>query len=165
MYTNDVNGDSNSFDLIYIPKDRDDILFVDEESADNFFAFLEQDKYLSSHKGQYAEAYSVHAPMTHHFDIKLTQDFKIRIGRTTNILQVSADIMNASNLLNNKWGAYRTLDKSAKNAQILTYDHITENGQPVFSTQLKAGAKTWDYSISTGSAWYMQLGVKYMFNL
>ena len=73
--------------------------------------------------------------------------------------------MNASNLLNNKWGAYRTLDKSANLGMILTYDHLNENGQPVFSTPLKAGAKTWDYSITNGSAWYLQLGVKYMFNL
>jgi len=164
-FTNDVNGDGIAADLIYIPKDRDDILFVDEQNADNFFAFMEQDKYLSSHKGQYAGAYAVHSPMTHHFDLKLTQDFKIKIGRSTNILQINADLMNASNLLNNKWGAYRTLDKSANLGKILTYDHLNENGQPVFSTPLKAGAKTWDYFIDNGSAWYLQLGVKYMFNL
>ncbi len=164
-FTNDVNGDKVNYDLIYIPKDRNDILFVDEDNANRFWAFMDQDKYLSSHKGQYAEAYAVHAPMVHYFDFKLAQDIKIKIGKTTNILQLSADLMNVGNLFNDSWGVSKMMDASANSGQLLTLDHINGDGQPVFSTPLKEGAKTWTLSHSYSTAWYLQLGVKYMFNL
>ena len=72
--------------------------------------------------------------------------------------------MNVGNLINDSWGVIKTWDDSAKNGQILTFDHLNENGQPVFSTPLKEGAKTWKPSTGIGQAWYIQLGLKYMFN-
>ena len=164
QFDNDANGDSNITDLIYVPKTKDEILFVSDQDRDNFWAFVEQDAYLSSRKGKYAMAYGAHRPMVHYFDLKLAQDFKIRLGSTTNTIQLSADIMNVGNLINDSWGVIKTWDDSAKNGQILTFDHLNENGQPVFSTPLKEGAKTWKPSTGIGQAWYIQLGLKYMFN-
>ena len=164
QFDNDVNGDSNITDLIYVPKTKDEILFVSDQDRDNFWAFVEQDAYLSSRKGKYAQAYGAHRPMVHYFDLKLAQDFKIRLGSTTNTIQLSADIMNVGNLINDSWGVIKTWDDSAKNGQILTFDHLNENGQPVFSTPLSEGAKTWKPSTGIGQAWYIQLGLKYMFN-
>ncbi|MBQ9653652.1 MAG: TonB-dependent receptor [Bacteroidales bacterium] len=164
QFDNDVNGDSNITDLIYVPKTKDEILFVSDQARDNFWAFVEQDSYLSSRKGKYAQAYGAHRPMVHYFDLKLSQDVKIRLGSTTNTIQLSADIMNVGNLINDSWGVIKTWDDSAFNGQILTFDHLNENGQPVFSTPLKEGAKTWKPSTGIGQAWYIQLGLKYMFN-
>ena len=164
QFDNDVNGDSNITDLIYVPKTKDEILFVSEQDRDIFWAFVEQDSYLSSRKGKYTQAYGAHRPMVHYFDAKVSQDIKVRLGKTVNTLQLSCDIMNVGNLLNDSWGVISTWDSSANNGQILTYDHLNENGQPVFSTPLKEGAKTWAPSKSIGQAWYLQLGLKYMFN-
>ena len=164
IFDNDVNGDKVMQDLIYIPKDRNDILFVDADNADRFWAFMDQDKYLSSHKGQYAEAYGVHAPMVHYIDVKLSQDIRFRIGKSTNTLRFSCDLMNLGNLLNNSWGVINVFDQSANEGKILSLDHLNEQGRPVFSTPLKAGAQTWHHSHSIGQTWYLQLGVKYMFN-
>src|SRR5690606_28024805 len=65
-YSADFNRDGYSGnDLIYIPKDPSEITFVSktvngvtysaQEQSDLFFAYIEQDKYLKNHKGQYAE--------------------------------------------------------------------------------------------------------------
>ena len=164
LFDNDANGDKIMQDLIYIPKDRNDILFVDEDNANRFWAFMDQDKYLSSHKGQYSEAYAVHAPMVHYIDLKLSQDIRVRIGKTTQTLQLSCDLMNLGNLINSSWGVINTFDQSANEGKILTFDHINAEGRPVFSTPLKEGAKTWNHSHSIGQTWYLQLGIKYMFN-
>jgi len=163
-FDSDVNGDANMTDLIYVPATKDEILFVDDVNRDIFWDFVNQDSYLSSRKGKYALAYGAHKPMVHYFDMKIAQDIKVRLGNTTNTLQLSCDIMNVGNLLNDSWGVITTWDSSANNGQILTYDHLNENGQPVFSTPLKEGAKSWMPSKSIGQAWYLQLGLKYLFN-
>lgn len=93
-YTNDMNGDNSANDLIYIPNSPDEIQFVSEADRNAFWNFVEQDKYLSRHKGQYAEAYGGRAPWVHRFDFRIAQDFSIKAGNTTNTLQISLDFMN-----------------------------------------------------------------------
>ena len=163
-YANDMNGDGIGNDLIYIPKDANEILFDSDGDKKSFMAFVAQDKYLSSHMGGYAEAYSAHAPMVHKFDLRVSQDLRIRIGKTTQTLQVNADLMNFTNLFKDSWGVSSMLDKSASNGQVLVFDRVNANGQPVFKSAVADGAKTWTLSHSAGQTWYLQLGVKYMFN-
>lgn len=168
VYANDLNGDNNAYDLLYIPKSQDDLRFVSEKDAQNFWAFLSQDKYLSSHKGQYAKGYDVAAPMVHTIDLRYAHDFTVKIGSTKNTLQLSFDLMNALNLFNSKWGvASRGNSKftdTYSNIRPLAVDHIDADGVPVFKSNVPAGAKTWEPSISYGNCWYMQIGIKYMFN-
>ena len=88
MYTTDMNQDGQKNDLIYIPKTKDELLFIDKngftaaEQADAFWNFVNQDSYLKEHKGEYAEAYGAYLPWVHRFDFKVVQDFKIRAGKT-----------------------------------------------------------------------------------
>jgi len=178
-YSNDMNGDGNATDLIYIPtKDHmavvgagttDDVLFATQNDIDLFNAFIDQDEYLSAHRGGYAQAYSVYAPMRHRFDLKLSQDIRIKIGSTFNTFQLSADIMNFANVLNDKWGLSYSFDESVNSGQILTYKGMTENGQPYYATNFKLSEeqtvpKTWMKSHSYTNTWYIQLGLKYLFN-
>ena len=62
IYINDMNNDGITGDLMYIPKDDTEIKFVSDADREAFWKFVAQDKYLSSHKGQYAEAYAARAP-------------------------------------------------------------------------------------------------------
>ncbi len=168
-YANDFNGDGINTDLIYIPKDGNDILFTTEQDKKYVMDFIAQDQYLSSHMGQYAEAYSAFAPMVHKFDLRVTQDLRIRLGGTTQTLQLSADLMNFTNLMNDTWGVSKVLDDSCENGQIMVFDTVNANGQPIFKSNVapdKNGVAphTWRLSQSRGQCWYLQLGVKYMFN-
>ncbi len=169
IYSNDINGDGNAYDLVYIPKDDSEIRFIDQANAEKFWAFVNQDKYLSSHKGQYAEAYAVAQPFRHVFDFRYSHDFVIRTGNCTNTLQLSLDVQNASNLFNSTWGVSKTWSEgvphdSDGNAKILKLERVDPDGVPVYSTPVSANAKTWDFTHSLANCWYMQIGIKYMFN-
>ena len=150
---------------MYIPLDDSQIKFKSESDRVAFWKFIEQDKYLNSHRGKYAEAYSARSPWTHRIDLRWTHDFVVRLGNNTNRLQLSADIMNLGNLLNSKWGVSKTMEP-CNNGQLLKVDKI-ENGTPVFSMVKVNGdypTKTWEYNHNYNQCWQLQLGVKYMFN-
>lgn len=115
-YSADFNRDGANADLIYIPKDPSEITFVDITSGtgantvtqftaaqqrDAFFAFIDQDAYLSKHKGEYADRNGARFPWRNQFDVKILQDIFTNIGNKRNSLQLSLDIFNVGNLLNN----------------------------------------------------------------
>ena len=102
--------------------------------------------------------------MVHRFDLRVTQDFRIRIGNTTNTFQLNADLMNFTNLMKDTWGISKIFDTSANSGQILSLEGVNASGQPVYKSNVGEGAKTWRYGDSRGQCWYLQLGIKYMFN-
>ena len=164
IYGNDINGDSNSYDALYIPSDRKELRFVSDEDRDNFWAFVNQDKYLMNHLGQYAEAYDLATPMRHVFDFRYMHDFKVKLGSTTNTLQLSVDLQNVGNLFNSKWGVSRRLWTNNYYAAPLRLDHMDPDGVPVYGSAVNASTSTWVPSKTYGNCWYMQIGIKYMFN-
>ena len=163
VYDGDVNNDGVSADLIYIPSSTNELKFVSETDAANFWAYVNQDKYLSAHKGQYAEANSVYAPWTHRFDFRFSHDFKIKTGKHVNTLQLNLDIKNVGNIFNSNWGVGKTWSQEAKNGKILKLDHM-EGNTPIFKSNVGADAHTWDHMTGIGQCWYAQIGIKYMFN-
>ena len=166
MFDGDFNGDGFNYDAIYIPKTKDELQFVSDDDRDRFWAYLENDKYLSRHKGEYAEAYSVYSPWVHRLDFHYSHDFKVRIGKTSNTLQLSVDIKNLLNIFNSSWGVSKQMNPNLNSGRILTCDHINADGVPVFSTNdaVSATTPTWTYYHDIGQCWYAQVGIKYMFN-
>ncbi len=166
MYDGDFNGDGYAYDAMYIPKDDSEIRFVSEDDAQRYWGFANNNKYLSSHKGQYAEAYSEYSPWVHRFDFRYSHDFKIRSKKCTNTLQLNVDIKNLANLFNPKWGVSKYMNPVLKSGRILNHEYTDAEGIPVFSTNAKVNASTptWTYNTAIGQCWYMQVGIKYMFN-
>jgi hypothetical protein len=166
MYTNDMNGDGNNNDLIYIPSKKGEIKFATTADEDAFFAFMEQDKYLSKNKGKYAEAYAARAPFVHKFDLRILQDFYVKVGKSTNTLQLSFDFLNVGNLLNSKWGVNKSNSVSS-NGRILTWVSTDANGVPTFSMPRVNGeypTKTYDHLQNYNQCWSLQVGLRYIFN-
>ena len=168
VYGNDLNGDGNAYDLMYIPANKSEIRFIDEDNENRYWEFAAQDAYLKANAGKYAEAYAVNQPMRHVFDFRFAHDFIVKVGSVRNTLQVSLDVQNVSNLFNSRWGVTKGFNpdvpNASGNAKILKYERTDPDGVPVFSTMVDSGVKTWDYQHSLGNCWYMQIGVKYMFN-
>jgi hypothetical protein len=166
IYSNDMNGDGVTNDLIYIPKDRNDVQFATAADKDAFFAFIEQDKYLSKHMGEYAEAYAARAPWVNRFDFRFVQDFSVKAGRTKNTLQLSVDLLNAGNLLNSNWGVYKNMAVS-KYGAILKYEGSTVGNVPFYSMIKVDDAyptKTYDTYLNISQCWMLQVGLRYLFN-
>ena len=82
-----------------------------EQSA-LFFKYIDQDKYLRDHKGQYAERNGAQAPWRNQVDIKLIQDIFMNVGKTKNTIQLTLDIFNFGNLIDPNWGKVKTVNAS-----------------------------------------------------
>ncbi|MGM9741927.1 MAG: carboxypeptidase regulatory-like domain-containing protein [Candidatus Cryptobacteroides sp.] len=170
MTVNDMNGDGYNYDSIYIPTDKEvangDFRFVSDNDRDRFMGFVHNDKYLSKHQGEYAEAYSVYSPWVHRVDFSYKHDFRVKIGKTTNTLQLSFDIKNLMNLFNSKWGVSKYMNSSLGDGRILKYEGVDAEGYATFSTPsaVSANTETWKYNHAIGQCWYASIGLKYMFN-
>ncbi|MDR1553122.1 MAG: carboxypeptidase regulatory-like domain-containing protein [Prevotellaceae bacterium] len=181
VYSNDMNGDGNaSSDLMYIPKDANDIVFKDlgagmspQEQSDAFFKFLEQDDYLKNHQGEYAERFGGLLPWRHRFDFKFVQDvfYDKKSGRK---VQLTFDILNLGNLINSKWGVSKSqITGSYQNVPLLKYEGVEAGtGKPMFSLPVdvakgKTAADYYTTSYKTylgyGSTWSMLLGLRVTF--
>lgn len=169
-YSNDMNGDKIAYDLMYIPATKDEIRFTSDADRDAFWTFLEQDNYLSKHKGEYAEAYAGRSPFVHRFDLRIAKDFKFQIGPTSHKIQLSASIDNIGNMINSSWGVRKLAcyQKGAGYISPLKYEGLDAEGYPTYSMVKVDGAyptKTYtNYLKNTSECWQILFGLKYFFN-
>ncbi|TPG66375.1 TonB-dependent receptor [Hymenobacter nivis] len=184
-YSTDFNRDGANADLIYIPKDASEITFVPvtvgtgaaavtysaQQQSDAFFKFVDQDKYLSQRKGQYAERNGAQLPWRSEVDVKILQDLFTNVGGKRNSLQLSLDIFNLGNLLNNNWGRQQQLTYNTflepQNVAALTTAATSPKptfrlGRDNVTNQLISN--TFRDAVNTGSTYYMQVGLRYIFN-
>lgn len=165
-YTNDMNNDGYASDLIYIPKAKGDIKFETVADEDAFFAFMEQDSYLSKHKGEYAEAYAARAPWVHNFDLRVAQNFSINAGEAKHTLQFTLDFLNFGNLINSEWGVSKNMF-GANNGQILTFESVDAGNVPSFSmvkdTDGNYLTETYSTYYNYTQCWQLQIGARYIF--
>jgi hypothetical protein len=180
VYSTDFNRDGANNDLIYIPKDASEITFVPitgstpytaQQQSDAFFAYVEQDKYLSKHKGQYAERNEGLFGFRSQLDAKLLQDIFVNVGKKRNTIQFSLDIFNFGNLINKDWGAIKTLTVSGGNIlQPQNAAALVVGGtvKPTFQLARDASGNlptsTYRNLLTTSSTYFMQFGLRYIFN-
>lgn len=170
MLANDMNGDGYSYDALYIPTDEQvanrEFRFVSENDKTRFMDYVHKDSYLSKHQGEYAEAYSVYSPWFHRLDFSYKHDFKVRIGGSTNTLQLNLDIKNVLNLFNSKWGVMKVINPEITDARILKYEGADAEGYATFSTPeaVSGSLETFTPNYAIGQLWYASVGIKYMFN-
>ena len=171
MTVNDMNGDGYNYDAIYIPTDEEvssrAFRFVSNDDATRFMNYVHNDKYLSRHQGEYAEGYSVYNPWVHRVDLSYKHDFTVKIGGSTNTLQLNLDIKNLLNLFNTSWGVSKYLNPEiGSDARILKYEGVDADGYATFSTpaSINGNTQTWTYNHALGQCWYASIGLKYLFN-
>jgi outer membrane receptor protein involved in Fe transport len=172
--SNDMNGDGNSSDLLYIPKDANDIIFLPttaagtttartaQEQSDAFFQYINNIPYLRDHKGQYAERNGAYLPWYNRVDAKILQDIFTNIGKDRHTIQVSLDIINLSNLINNDWG----IRQQVTYRNPLAYVDVDASGRPRYRMNQVGGQLPTDYKtdiLSTSTTWGLQLGLRYIF--
>ncbi|HEX6576489.1 MAG TPA: carboxypeptidase regulatory-like domain-containing protein [Gemmatimonadaceae bacterium] len=167
IYSGDVNGDGyGGNDLIYIPRDQSDILLDPmgavsaQEQWNRLNAFIEQDKYLSKHRGEIAERFGAVNPWYNDIDLRVLQDIGFNRGGTRHTFQVTLDVLNFANLLNSNWGVRKVASASATSP--LTLVRFNNAGAPVFN--FTGPDKTYVDDPSLFSRWRAQLGVRYLFN-
>ncbi|MDR3287525.1 MAG: TonB-dependent receptor [Prevotellaceae bacterium] len=163
-----VVGDGGANNLLYVPATRQELdswTFADAtgytgaEQKEDFWKYIEQDKYLSSRKGQYTERGGALMPWHHQLDVKFVQDFYLNIGGKKNTLQFGVDIKNLPNLLKSSWGLYKT----AYASNILSYNTSTKAYTfPKVSNEVLT--KTFKNYESFTSTYQIQFSIRYIFN-
>ena len=170
MMANDINGDGNVYDLVYIPTDlqvaNNEFRFVSDDDKQRFMDFVHNDSYLSKHQGEYAEAYSVYSPWVHRIDFSYKHDFNLNIGKTHHTLQLSFDMKNVLNFFNSSWGVAKYMNPDLNGGKILKYEGVDAQGYATFSTPsaVNGNTQTWKPSHTIGQCWYASIGIKYIFN-
>ena len=167
VYSNDMNGDGMASDLMYIPKDVNELRWVSDDDKAAFQTFMNNDPYLSEHKGQYAEAYAGRSPWRHLLDARIAKTFKKTIGNTTHNFELSVNCNNLLNMFNSSWGLYKyTCYGSYDVVNPLKVDHFEDN-TPVFSMNKVNGeypTETFTNThINTNQCWALMFGLKYSF--
>ncbi len=174
----DMNGDgANGNDLIYVPRNQSEMNFVSEtvgsgasavtytpaQQAAAFDAFIAQDKYLSTRRGQYAERNAAFLPMVWRADLSLSQDVGRTIAGRPNRLQVRLDILNVTNLIDRNWG----VSQGFVNLRPLVYTGVDGSGAPTYKLATVGTSlisSSFQKNVSTADVWRLQLGVRYLFN-
>jgi hypothetical protein len=173
----DLNGDRvNNNDLVFVPSKASDIRFTsltvgttvytEAQQQEAFDKFINQDPYLSTRRGQYAERNAIALPFLHRFDLSVAQDFFVKIKGKRNAFQIRADILNFGNMLNNNWG----VSQRAGAPQLLNFVSRDAAGVPTYrlSTQRDATSTflardTYQFNSSVFDVWTAQLGIRYTF--
>ena len=173
VYNNrNINNETGSTNrerhLIYVPNDQSEIMLVDDGdvSAAEQWAllntFIEEDEYLSSRRGQYAEKNSNRTPFTHQFDLRIAQDLGLKIGPSSNRLQVSLDIFNVGNLFNSNWG---TLYSNPFAYRLIDFEGYAEDDQtPTFTFGEEDLGNDRFNIVDRASRWRARFGIRYIFN-
>ncbi len=109
-----VRDGINFNDLIYIPTVAElqamtfittsTVTATPQAQKDALNAFIDNDKYLSKHRGQYAERNSNRTPFTHVVDLKIAQAFNVKLGNKTYSAEVGYSMFNFTNFINRDWG-------------------------------------------------------------
>lgn len=161
-------GDRGANNLLYVPASRAELdswnfaaagTYTAAQQRDDFWAYINQDKYLKKHKGEYTERGGAIMPWHHQLDLKFVQDFYIMTNGKKNTLQIGLDIINLPNLLNSDWGLYKTVNST----NILSYR--TSDGTYQFpKVNNEVLKKTYKDYQSFNSTYSVQLSLRYIFN-
>ncbi len=181
VFAGDMNGDSAANnDLIYVPKDRAEMNFVTftagngtvftaDQQAAAFDAYISQDPYLSSRRGQYAERNGLFMPLVKRMDLSISQEvFRGRAGRRHSG-QIRLDVTNFGNLVNSNWGVGKRTAIATTNTlvPILTNTAVDATGKVSYRMALvnnQLPTNTWQTSTFSSDVYTMMLSFRYNFN-
>lgn len=181
-YTGSVVNDGGAANLIYVPESKDELIFTDytytdaagvkqtyaaSAQAEDFWNFINNNKYLKTRKGKYAERNGLVYPWVHQFDLKIAQDFYLTTKEgKKNTLQLGLDIRNLGNLLCRNWGVKQSYTVASILKQ--TNRRLKEGMQiPQYQFQ-RYGTEVLKDAFApvfgTNSTYMMQVSVRYTFN-
>jgi len=165
-----INGNSS---LPYIPTVAESATMIEAGTRDAFNTFVNNDPYLKTRRGKYAERNGMRTPWNHDVDLKLMHEFHLSSTNRQHTLAISLDIFNVLNLINNNWG-HITFVSNLNNYTVNFLKFVADaNGKaagdpstgyiPTFQWQKPALGNQYYYNDPINSRYQGQLGLKYTF--
>jgi hypothetical protein len=173
VFSGDLNGDGGTTnDLIYVPRDESEMNFVPitgsvpfsaAEQAAAWNTYINQDEYLSSRRGQYAERGGVLLPMVWRIDFAVAQDLFKDLGANRHSLQFRADFLNFTNLLSSDWGVGQRLVQN----QVLVSRGADALGRASYQMRVVNNqllTKSLESTANEADVYRIQFSLRYSFN-
>ena len=174
-YSGDMNGDgTSSNDLIYVPRDQSEMNFLAlaanstapaatiQEQKDAYDNYINQDPYLKSRRGKYAERNGLLLPYLVRFDFSTQLELFRNIGKNRHTIQLRADIFNIGNMINPAEG----VSYFVNTFNPLAAAGVDANGVPVFRMNRvnnNINYATYRKGTSVLDVWSAQFGIRYIF--
>lgn len=176
VYGGDFNGDGGTAnDLIYIPREGEITFQTFTASGTTFTAaqqlaawekFVDQDRYLRSHRGEVVERGAVFMPMVTRMDLSATQDVTQMIAGKRHTVQFRIDILNFTNMLNSDWGRSWSFVSTAPLVPAIPAGQA--NGiVPQFRLRnigTNLISRSFQRNAGVSDVWRIQFGARYIFN-
>jgi len=170
-YRNDLNGDGVAGnDLMFIPKgpQSGEVVFLGDTAAnhsneDLFWSIVEANKALRDAKGGVVKRNSAFSPFVNSFDVRFSQEVPGFTAQHKG--QVTFDILNIGNLINNRWGRINEIGFSSAGGQrrtFVNYAGLDPSGKYIYQVNPTVD----DYTlrqVKGESQWAMQITAKYEF--
>lgn len=145
------------------------VTYTPQQQKDALELYIQNNKYLNSRRGQFAERNADRLPFTHIVDFRFAQDVNIPIGSKRIQFQVTYDIFNFTNFINRNWG--RTYFVSNDQVGLLQFNGYVSatNLTPQYKFTPTFQQPQSEVNISTSSApsfsprWISQLGLRVNF--
>ena len=165
-------------DLIYVPTSADlnsmtflsntvgTTTYTPQQQKDALDAYIQGDQYLTSRRGQFAERNGTRLPFTNTVDLKITQDFNIKVSGHRYQFQLTWDVFNLTNMLNREWG--RSYFASFDQYPLISFAGYVSNANLTPQYRFNPTIKNlWNYNTSAAPAyanrWISQLGLRFNF--
>jgi hypothetical protein len=173
-FSGDMNGDGASGnDLIYVPRNTSEMNFLPltvgtttftaAEQAAAWDAYIDQDEYLRTRRGTYAERNAAALPKVTRADLSISQDIGGMIAGRPNSIQIRLDILNFTNWLSSDWGVAQGFVTTTP----LTAAGVDAGGAPQYRLAAPGGqllSRSFQKVVNTADVWRMQLGLRYLLN-
>ena len=178
-FSNDMNGDGASNDLIYVPRNASEmnfdtlkintcpgatcVIYTPAQQVAAWDAFINQDPYLSKRRGAYTQRNGVFLPMVYRADASISQDIGRNIAGRPNQLQIRLDILNVTNLIDSDWGVGQGFVTTTPLASA-GVDAFGASRYRLAAVGTQLISKSFQKVVNPADVWRMQLGVRYMLN-
>ncbi|MDX2194082.1 MAG: carboxypeptidase regulatory-like domain-containing protein [Gemmatimonadales bacterium] len=179
----DANRDGGvGNDLIYVPRNTSEmnfqtytqsgVTFTRDQQAQAWDAYISQDPYLSTRRGQYAERGAIFLPMLWRADLSVQQEIFQNFGRKKNTLSVRLDVLNFTNFVNSGWGVGDRLisnqplviPTAAQGGPVDANGALQYRLRAIGATNPQLMNTTFERTATLGDVWRMQLSFRYTFN-
>ena len=174
----DVNtGETN--DLLFIPTQAQlaamsfatntvaGVTYSAQQQKDALEAFIQSNPYLRNNRGKFAERNGSRTPFTNIVDLKIAQDFNIKVGAKRYQFQLTYDVFNFGNMINRTWG--RNYFQANDNFSLVTFGgYVSATDLTPTGFRFNPTIKTpWSVSTTTNAAyaarWISQIGLRFNF--
>lgn len=145
------------------------VTYTAQQQKDAMELYIQNNKYLNAHRGQFAERNGDRLPFQHIVDLQLAQDFNLKVGGKRYQFQLTWNVANFTNMINREWGrTYFLTNDNYAAATFAGYVSAT-NLTPQYRFNPSLAQPQSPSFVSTSSApsfsprWISQLGLRVNF--